>query len=230
MEHSNARRRARLALAGAIAVVAVAVSLRHVTAADHRDSPLLSADPSADIADVYSFISPTDPDALVLVMTVSGLIPPSEAFSTFFDPAVLYQFKIDRTGDAVEELVIYAHANGTGPGQTMRFIGPVAPNRPGTATDGIPLRGNYIGRVAVSGATPVVATFRGIKLFAGVRDDPFYFDLTQFQAIIGGQATGFRNPGVDTFAGSNVLAIAVELPMSLLGDARQLRVWGTTSR
>jgi hypothetical protein len=69
----------------------------------------------------------------------------------------------------------------------------------------------------------------GITVFAGVRDDPFFFDLTQFQAILAGQASGFRNPGVDTFAGTNVLAIVVEVPISMLGGPN-LNIWGTTSR
>jgi len=62
-----------------------------------------------------------------------------------------------------------------------------------------------------------------------VRDDPFFFDLVQFKKIIAGQATSFRDPGVDSFAGTNVLAIVVELPSALLGGTK-LGVWGTTSR
>jgi hypothetical protein len=34
-----------------------------------------------------------------------------------------------------------------------------------------------------------------MKFFAGPRDDPFFFDLGQFQAILGGTATA-KNPGV----------------------------------
>jgi len=62
-----------------------------------------------------------------------------------------------------------------------------------------------------------------------VRDDPFFFDLVQFKKIIAGEAAAFRNPGIDSFAGTNVLAIAVELPSARLGGPR-LGVWGTTSR
>src|SRR5436309_241385 len=54
-------------------------------------------------------------------------------------------------------------------------------------------------------------------------------DLVQFKKIIAGQATSFRDPGVDSFAGTNVLAIALELPSALLGGTK-LGVWGTTSR
>jgi hypothetical protein len=76
----------------------------------------------------------------------------------------------------------------------------------------------------------LVSTERGISVFAGVRDDPFFFDLAQFQAILAGQASAFRNPGVDTFAGTSVLALVVELPIELLGNSSDLNIWGTTSR
>ena len=49
------------------------------------------------------------------------------------------------------------------------------------------------------------------------------------EKIIAGEATSFRNPGVDSFAGTNVLALVVELPSARLGGTK-LGVWGTTSR
>ena len=72
---------------------------RWIKASDHKDSALLAADHAADIADVYTFKSPVNPDNVVLVMTVSGFIPPSEASTTSFDPNVLYQWKIANNGD-----------------------------------------------------------------------------------------------------------------------------------
>jgi hypothetical protein len=60
------------------------------------------------------------------------------------------------------------------------------------------------------GAAAVTSTQNGMKFFAGPRDDPFFFDLGQFQAILGGTATAFKNPGVDTFAGSNVLSVVLK--------------------
>jgi hypothetical protein len=69
-----------------------------------------------------------------------------------------------------------------------------------------------------------------MKFFAGPRDDPFFFDLGQFQAILGGTATAFKNPGVDTFAGSNVLSVVVEVPKAMLGTASTLNVWAETKK
>ncbi len=208
---------------------AAAVGLaRWIKASDHKDSALLAADHAADIADVYTFRSPVNPDNVVLVMTVSGFIPPSEASTTSFDPNVLYQWKIDNNGDAVEDLVIQAYATGSGRHQVMHFVGPAEPDVTGATTRLI--KGPKAASVRVSrGETPIVASHHGMTVFAGVRDDPFFFDLTQFKKIIAGEATSFRNPGVDSFAGTNVLALVVELPSARLGGTK-LGVWGTTSR
>ena len=222
-------RRRKATIAGVILVAGLGGVWRWASAADHRDSMALTADAKADIADVYVFVSPVDADRLVLAMTVDGLIPPSEVGTHRFDPDVLYQWKIDGDGDAVEDLVIQARAVGNGPGQQMVFRGPAVPERAGS--ESMLLRGPDMGRVRVSAnREAIISTDRGVSVFAGVRDDPFFFDLAQFQAILSGNASGFRNPGVDTFAGTGVLALVVELPIEMLGGTSDLAVWGTTSR
>ena len=69
-----------------------------------------------------------------------------------------------------------------------------------------------------------------MKFFAGPRDDPFFFDLGQFKAILGGTASGFNNPGTDTFAGTNVLSLVVEVPKAMLGTSSTLNVWAETKK
>jgi hypothetical protein len=204
----------------------VAVGVRHrLGAADHRDSMTLENDQAVDIADVYSFVSPTNPANVVLGMTVPGLVPPSEP--RFFDPNALYQFKIDTNGDAVEDLVIQAYATDTGPEQRIHFRGPAAP--PATGAVNMLLPGEDSVTVQFSGADQTrVEAGGGLTVFAGLRDDPFFFDLARFKEITGGQETSFRNPGIDTFAGTNALAIVVELPRSML--ANQFGVWAATNR
>src|SRR5216117_1467110 len=221
--------RGRLIVASLALATGAAFSVtRWIKASDHKDSALLAADHAADIADVYTFRSPVNPGNTVLVMTVSGFIPPSEASTTFFDPGVLYQWKLDNNGDAIEDLVIQAFVTGTGGHQVMHFRGPALASQTG-ATSRV-LEGPETATVHVSdGETPMVASSSGMTVFAGVRDDPFFFDLVQFKKIIAGAAAAFRNPGIDSFAGTNVLAIAVELPSARLGGPR-LGVWGTTSR
>ncbi|CAN5870455.1 hypothetical protein BH20GEM1_BH20GEM1_10970 [soil metagenome] len=203
---------------------AVGVSHR-LGAADHRDSMSTENDQAVDIADVYSFVSPASTANVVLAMTVPGLVPPSE--DRFFDPNALYQFKIDTNGDATEDLVIQVYATGTGTDQTLHFRGPAVPPVAGAVNELLP--GDDDATVLFSEAGQVrVSTGGGLTVFAGVRDDPFFFDLARFRQIVAGEETSFRNPGVDTFAGTNALAIVVELPRTML--ASQFGVWGTTNR
>ena len=76
----------RLCAAVLLVLVAAAGITRWIKASDHKDSALLAADHAADIADVYTFRSPVHPDNVVLVMTVSGFIPPSEASNSVIEP------------------------------------------------------------------------------------------------------------------------------------------------
>jgi hypothetical protein len=81
-----------------------------------------------------------------------------------------------------------------------------------------------------TGVTPIVGEKNGVRLFAGVRDDPFFFDLGRFSAILAGQAASFNDPGTDAFAGLNTYAIVIELPIEMVGDPATTTIWATTSR
>jgi hypothetical protein len=219
----------------AVAVIGSLATVVAIRAADHRDSTLLTNNPGVDINDVYVFQSPTNPDRTVLAMTVSPFVTPAENGTRLFEPDALYQFKIDTNGDAVEDLVIQGIPVGRGSRQRMFIVGPAKPRKTGAVTrllsndddhDRIP---SLQVRVS-SGTETIVGRERGITAFAGLRDDPFFFDLTQFRAVVSGQAPAFRNPGINTFAGVNTLAIVIELPSSMLGPNEKIGVWATTSR
>ncbi len=222
----------RMAVLAGMLVAAISASVMvhayRVTASDHVDSPLVTADQSADIADIYSF---SNGDNLVLAMTLSNVqaAPEIQLGRSVFDTNVLYQFEIDNDGDAIEDLVIQAVFIGSPTDQTMKVRGPVSPEVTGTQAR---LVGEATGSVAVSTDSDVItAESGGIRLFAGVRDDPFFFDFAQFNAILAGEAAGFNDLGDDFFAGLNVYAIVIEVPLSMLGgDASALSVWGTTHR
>ncbi len=220
--------RIRYAVIVAVATLGIAAfaAERWLPAADHRDSMTLTNDQAVDIADVYTFRSPANPSNVVLAMTVPGLVPPSETRS--FDTDALYQFKIDTNGDAVEDRVIQVFATGSGPTQTVHFRGPAEPVTTGAVNRLLP--GEDDATVQISAAADAItATGEGLTVFAGLRDDPFFFDLARFNKIVMGMATAFRDPGIDTFAGSNALAIVVEVPVAQIGAA-SFGVWGTTSR
>lgn len=216
----------RALLLGALLITAAA-SAALVRAADHRDSAFLGSNPGLDIADVYSFLSPNDPTRLVLVMNVAGLQAPSDAGMVRFPSNVVYQWKVDTNGDAVEDYVIQAFTAGSGTAQVMQFLGPATPTA--TGANARLLDGQAITVPVSFGASPRIQSRNGMTVFAGLRDDPFFFDLAQFQAIVGGMAGSFRTPGIDAFAGTNVLSLVVEVPVSRFGGATQLGVWGTVN-
>jgi hypothetical protein len=202
-----------------------------VRAADHDDSPSVGADQAADIADVYAFRSADNPANVVLALTLSDVLPPGqiELGRSIFDPRVLYQFKLDNNGDGVEDRVIQAYVVGTPTHQVMQIRGPIAPAVQGATSRIVPSAVTISTRVS-TGTTPIVAQRNGMRLFAGVREDPFFFDLGRFSAILAGQATSFANPGTDAFAGLNTYAIVLELPAAMIGNLATTSVWATTSR
>lgn len=202
-----------------------------IFAADHIDAPAVTGTGSVslgnDITDIYAFQSPADNSKMVFVMNVKGLMSPAVTAAASFSSNVMYEINIDNSGDNVEDLVIQCLVqNGK-----MRVYGPVAVGTPGTVstvkTNG-PTTEVSVTAYA-SSATPSTATnANGTRVFAGPRDDPFFFDLVRYQDILAGAQPGFRNPGVDTFAGSNVMSIVIEVPKTLLGSAATINVWGET--
>ncbi len=213
---------------------------------DHADTPEIAASPGADLTDVYVFPSPTNPSNVVLAMNVHPLIMRGAGSSVSFDPNVLYQFKIDNTGDNVEDLVVQASFQGTGSSQKVYIAGPVKPSMTGA-------KSTLLSPFTTTGT--INATFSpaaGMKVFAGAREDSFFFDLDQFFTILPDRAyplTGvsvpdpntpkagsWRAPGVAkdflSSNGYNVLSVVVELPKSQLigsGDGK-IHVWCTTSK
>ncbi|BDI28063.1 hypothetical protein CCAX7_001140 [Capsulimonas corticalis] len=228
-------------LAAGVALIPTGFLLK-AHGSDHADTPAIAAQPGADLTDVFVFPSPSDSSKVVLAMDVHPLIPSGGSGGVSFDPSVLYQFKIDNTGDNVEDLVIQARFIGTGSSQRVLISGPMKPDRTGTVT-------TALAPYAVTGAiNQAFSPATGIEVFAGAREDPFFFDLNRFFTILPDRATpitgtavsnpnqpqaaSFNNPGTDFLAPYNVLAIVVELPKTSLvpGTNKKIHVWCTTSK
>jgi len=208
--------------------------------ADHRDGSLIVIDPAADLADVYAFLNPNDPTKVVLALTVNPFQAPGN--SQYFSPDVLYQFKIDNGSgkdgmgplDAVEDLVIQATFTKANDDQKFSIIGPVKPKKAGTLNALAKLGKD---QTAISGpangSTFVDST--GVKVFAGLREDPFFFDLVfgeKAAGVIQGPPVALRTPALDFFAGFNVSILAVQVPVdSIKGKgSNSVKIWATTSR
>ena len=84
--------RNKLFAVAALATLTSALFATFASAADHRDSPINVSNPTADINDVWAFRSPTDPDNLVIAISVNPLIAPSDNQTRgVFDRLASYQ-------------------------------------------------------------------------------------------------------------------------------------------
>lgn len=218
------------AVVGTALIGASVAFLAPARGSDHADTPQIAQLPGTDLTDVFLFPSPENPNNVVMIMTVHPLITPGQATTTYFDPNVLYQFKIDNNGDAVEDVVIQAKFSGNDANQTVSISGPVRPTLTGTTSAQMP---PYAKTGTINSTFEPTA---GMKVFAGVREDPFFFDLEQFFTILPDRATPlngiavpdpnvpkattWRPPGqaVDFLSNGNydLLAIVVELPKTKL--------------
>ncbi|MFM9840487.1 MAG: DUF4331 family protein [Cyclobacteriaceae bacterium] len=210
----------------AAVVATICATGAYLIAADHADAPAVTGKTS-DITDVYAFQSPTTASNMVLVVNIQGLLAPSATAAAKFDPETMVEINIDNstTKDNIEDLVIQTtFENGK-----VQVYGPAKPIQTGLKSTLINSASKVEGSITAYGASPSIANQNGIQVFAGPRDDPFFFDLTQFKKILAATATGFNNPGMDTFAGTNVMSIVIELPKSVLGTG-SVNIWATTNR
>jgi len=222
---------------------ATAISAATLFASDHQDTPEVELSPRMDINDVYAFPG-ASADRIVLVLTTSSPITPAQSASASFDPNLLYQLKIDNTGDGVEDRVLQFTFTGTGANQQIQVRGPVAPSAVGMINSVVDASLSLTGAV-----NSTLGSATGLQVFAGLRDDPFFLDLEQFFRIVPDRkpvsgplsqlpetpsASAWRPVGqaVDYLRGINTLAIVVELPVSMLtaGGQPKIGVWGTISR
>jgi hypothetical protein len=191
----------------------------------------------ADITDPYIFPSPNSPANVVLVMNVHPLVPSGQGASTYFDPGVVYEMNFDTSSEngsqfpaqTINRNQVIQFTFGTpGPNQTVTVYGLAAAPNNSTAVTLVSPSG--------SGTINTAFTAGNMQVFAGAREDPFFFDLAQFLKILpdrnggstaqsclptplGGNNTcpqGFNNPGSDTLKGFNVLSMVVEMPRSAL--------------
>lgn len=196
--------------------------------ADHLDAPSLgsiSVNPNdslnvgkirgpLDINDVYVFRG-TDAST-VLAMTVNPAI--NVLGPTTFQAGAEYTLNLDIGTDAVADTRI-----------TTTFGDPDAQ---GIQHYTVKLDGRAVATGFTDNAKGRELGRSGVMAFAGMRSDPFFFDLLGFLGSVKGQGTRTLNDGneADFFAGLNTLAIVVEVPnASIGGTGTNVGVWATTA-
>src|SRR3954469_15250205 len=85
----------------AVAAGGVAMMTTMSDASSHREAPMIAEDQLVDNTDVYSFISPTNPDRLVIVADYIPLLLPTSGPNYYrFSDEARYEVHIDNDGDA----------------------------------------------------------------------------------------------------------------------------------
>ena len=154
-------------LAAGIAVSVAGIGT--LLASDHQDTPEVELNPRSDITDVFAFPGSSS-DRIALILDTSS---PLAGTNGSFDPDLLYQIKIDNTGDAKEDLVFQiTFDKGSLSAQNVTVRGPIAPIAVGTSTT------LATGGTVTTGAVgSTIGSPTGIQVYTGVRGDPFFIDL-----------------------------------------------------
>ena len=190
---------------------------------DHFSGPRALADPSCDICDLYAFPSPERPGHLVLVVNVFPLAGPTALFSD----AVMCRFRL--------RPVTIAQA-----GETSAFtVGETEAVFDCTFDVPVHREGSTVqeGRCStpVGDVVSVVVNDEngtqgpGVRIFAGVRSDPFFFDRTASLETVQTRQLAFKEVGNNDLAGLNVLSLVVEFDAAaVLGSASMWAVVAET--
>jgi hypothetical protein len=185
--------------------------------ADHLDAPGLMSpgmDAAIDITDIYAFQRPDNASKSILIMNVNPLAP---TLATAFDTEATYQINVDNNGDAVTDVsfrITFVNGDGGTQWATVRRQTGVNASNPGSGGDVI------VKNAPVSfGSDPVVTKRDQFQFFAGLRSDPFFFDLLGF-------LNNLQFTGSDFFIDKNVFGIVLEVPNAILGPEPNIGVWG----
>jgi hypothetical protein len=225
-------------LQGAVAL-SVGLAASSALAADHLDSKAATADPAADITDVYSWVEGSN---MLFVLNVAPLATADSKFSNVVQYVIHTQSsaKFGETGDKVDIIATFDDLQ-----KISLWIGD-KDYVTGDASDTAGLKSD-------SGK---------LRVFAGLRADPFYFNLEGFKDAVatvdaaeaGLTFDGSKCPALDMgtsmtlvgmlqgtakgtmpaknfFATANVLSIVIELDKSLVTTSGPIvGVWGSTHK
>ncbi|MDW5288206.1 DUF4331 family protein [Formosa sp. PL04] len=202
-----------------LGIGALSIAGFFMVAADHIDAPAVKGGTS-DITDFYAFQG-ENTENLVFVANVQGLLSPSASKDAMFNESTLIEINIDTNDDKIEDWVIQAIPRDG----KMYFFGPVKPTASGLSSKIETMGTTAMVDITPYGSTAIIGSSNGMQFFAGPRDDPFFMDFAQYTEIISGNATRFNEMGSDTFAGSNVMSVVIEVPKNMIGGSGMINTW-----
>lgn len=238
-----------LALALGAALTGTAIGAGYVIASDHDDGTTDMKTQNTNLTDLYVFTEKSqNPNAadnnLIFIMNSNPRSLARQHY--YFNQNARYEFHVTRVGNNDDVP--------TGQDDvTLRFeFGAPDMNKRQNLTITAIRDGQTISSTTTTGSQPIMTTAldaapannevslggQNLTVFAGLREDPFFFDVEQYFRVRDAAAKGaagsvlFRNPGVDFTAGYNVLSIVARVPRAFLqgsGASTSFDVWETIS-
>src|SRR3989441_7267628 len=195
--------------------------------ADHLDAPGLTSpamDARVDITDHYAFQQPGHPERTVLAFNVNPLAP---THADEFRHDALYETLVDTNGDAKPDITFRYRFSRKERGRQFARVSRAQID--GELEDGH-VHAEFEIEELVEHA-PVSFDSRAritkgeddVRFFAGLRSDPFFFDLLGF-------LNNLNFTGSDFFLDKNVFGIVLEVPNKALGTNPNIGVWGRTAK
>jgi hypothetical protein len=180
-------------------------------------------DARLDFTDLWAFPA-TDPAKTAIVMDFNPYTTGMSAMPPFlmrndFHPDGVYRLNVDRDGDALADaaftFTFSERIDGRQTGTVFFSQGAEARSpEPGgeVLIDGVP--------VAFEDPAEAGVMAGPVRLFIGVRSDPFFADAD-------GSFHGFKWTGQDAFADRNILSIVMEVPRDMLSPEPQIGLWAS---
>ncbi|OED36425.1 hypothetical protein AB833_27840 [Chromatiales bacterium (ex Bugula neritina AB1)] len=212
----------------------LALATTCATASDHLDSTFLDTHPEWDIGDLFLWKG-EQTGGPVFAMTFNPLTGSNEKTAAIkLDPKAVYQFKIDTDNDYVADLAykltVKDYAQGSQQTMILR-----------RATGDMARSNEADGEVIATGDTSiadrpvnVVEGDNNELLFAGPRQDPFFFNFKTVESpvalglrfALGADGLPSDGTSANTFGPTNMTFVALEVP-ELKGV--KFNAWCTTS-
>lgn len=188
-----------------------------VAMSDHHGTTNAANDPIADLADLYAFVDPhcvasagagceADPVELIVALTLNAGASGGEQFSE----DVIYHFYFENDAGSKRQIECSFNAD-----QVMSCAG----------MDGL-FAETRVGQVSVNG---------DLRVYAGLRDDPMFFDFDAFEQFKEIGIAAYDGSGQDSLSGSNVLAIVIgikisAMPVGATNDHNVNKIWAASER
>ena len=223
-------------------VAGLAMWSNQVQASDHDDGENDNKARALNLTDVYAFREDwqtgvtADAANLIVVMNVNPRSVARQQY--YFSNNARYELHFTRVADTnvaptgLEDVVVRyefgAPAAGVQPITATWIEGGVETIGTGAATT------TSLANSTTDALTNNAITVGGRELtvFAGLREDPFFFDVETFFRMRGGEgAAALRttSEAVDFTAGYNVNTIVTRVPLSAFGTDTKFDIWATVS-